>query len=75
MAEPNQALEPTPSSVRSYLASASRRGSPPAFEDAGEPWRYHFYCLSPEDYTSFFEQVRNTSYAGWTSGLMQELAV
>jgi len=44
-------------------------------EDAGEPWRYHFYCLSPEDYTSFFEQVRNTSCAGWTSGLMQELAI
>ena len=43
-------------------------------KDMGEPWRYHFYFLSPEDYTSFFEQVRNQSYAGWQSGLMQELA-
>jgi type III restriction enzyme len=42
-------------------------------KEAGEPWRYHFYFLSPEDYTSFFEQVRNKSYAGWRSGLMQEL--
>jgi type III restriction enzyme len=41
--------------------------------EAGEPWLYHFYFLSPEDYTSFFEQVRNKSYAGWRSGLMQEL--
>ena len=40
---------------------------------SGEPWRYHFYFLSPEDYTSFFEHVRNESYAGWRSGLMQEL--
>ena len=39
-----------------------------------EPWRYHFYFLSPEDYTSFFEQVRSGKYAGWKSGLMQELA-
>jgi hypothetical protein len=28
---PNQALEPTPYSVRSSVAPASRRGSPPAF--------------------------------------------
>jgi type III restriction enzyme len=42
-------------------------------KEAGEPWRYHFYFLSPEDYTSFFEQIRNTSYVGWRSGLMQEL--
>jgi type III restriction enzyme len=41
--------------------------------EAGEAWRYHFYFLSPEDYTSFFEQVRDKSYAGWRSGLMQEL--
>ena len=39
-----------------------------------EPWRYHFYFLSPEDYTHFFEKVRNGKYAGWKSGLMQELA-
>ena len=43
-------------------------------KDAGEPWRYHFFFLSPEDYTGFFEQVRNRSYAGWRSGLMQELS-
>jgi len=42
-------------------------------KEAGEPWRYHFYFLSPEDYASFFEQIRNKSYAGWRSGLMQEL--
>jgi type III restriction enzyme len=42
-------------------------------EDTGEPWRYYFYFLSPEDFTSFFEQVRNETYAGWPSGLMQEL--
>ena len=42
-------------------------------KESGEPWRYHFYFLSPEDYTSFFEHVRNESYAGWRSGLMQEL--
>jgi hypothetical protein len=39
---------------------------------ANEPWRYHFYFLSPEDYASFFTQVRNKNYA-WRSGLMQEL--
>lgn len=41
--------------------------------EGGEPWRYHFYFLSPEDFTSFFQQVRNNTYAGWSSGLMQEL--
>jgi type III restriction enzyme len=40
---------------------------------SGEKWRYHFYFLSPEDYTRFFEQVRDKSYAGWRSGLMQNL--
>lgn len=39
-----------------------------------EPWRYHFYFLSPEDYTSFFAQVKAGSYPGWKSGLMQALA-
>jgi type III restriction enzyme len=38
-----------------------------------EPWCYHFYFLSPEDYPSFFEKVRSGSYAGWKSGLMQAL--
>jgi len=41
---------------------------------ADEKWGYHFYFLSPENYTSFFEQVRNKTYAGWRSGLMQELS-
>jgi type III restriction enzyme len=42
-------------------------------KQSGEPWRYHFYFLSPEDYTSFLEHIRDGSYAGWRSGLMQEL--
>ena len=40
----------------------------------GEPWRYHFFFLSPEDFTSFFEQVRKRTFGVWQSGLMQELA-
>lgn len=40
---------------------------------AGEPWRYHFYFLSPEDYTAFFARVRAGTFAGWRSGLMQAL--
>jgi type III restriction enzyme len=39
-----------------------------------EPWCYHFYFLSPEDYTSFFGKIREGKYAGWKSGLMQELS-
>jgi type III restriction enzyme len=42
-------------------------------KDAGEKWRYHFYFLSPEDFTAFFEQVRNKTHEGWSSSLMQEL--
>jgi type III restriction enzyme len=38
-----------------------------------ELWHYHFYFLSPEDYTSFFEQVRSETFPGWKSGLMQSL--
>jgi type III restriction enzyme len=41
--------------------------------EAGEPWRYHFYFLSPEDYTAFFKTVRKGRHAGWRSTLMQEL--
>jgi len=41
---------------------------------AKEPWRYHFYFLSPEDYTSFIQQVRDKTYDGWKSSLMQELS-
>jgi type III restriction enzyme len=40
---------------------------------AGENWRYHFYFLSPEDHSKFFESVRQGRYASWRSGLMQEL--
>jgi type III restriction enzyme len=40
---------------------------------ADETWRYHFYFLSPEDYTSFFEQIKNKTYQGWRSALMQGL--
>lgn len=42
-------------------------------KEANEVWCYHFYFLSPEDYTSFFGKVRDGKYAGWHSGLMQEL--
>lgn len=42
-------------------------------KDAGEDWVYHFYFLSPDDYTQFFSQVREAKHAGWKSGLMQEL--
>jgi type III restriction enzyme len=38
-----------------------------------EPWHYHFYFLSPEDYTSFFEQLKKETFEGWKSGLMQAL--
>jgi type III restriction enzyme len=38
-----------------------------------EPWRYHFYFLSPEDYASFFENMRRHNFS-WKSGLMQALA-
>jgi type III restriction enzyme len=40
---------------------------------AGENWRYSFYFLSPDDYTHFFEAIRNNRHKGWRSGLMQEL--
>lgn len=40
---------------------------------AEEPWRYHFYFLSPEDYPAFFDRVRRGEFVGWQLGLMQEL--
>lgn len=40
---------------------------------ADEPWRYHFYFLSPEDYTGFFDRVRDGKFKGWSAGLMVEL--
>jgi type III restriction enzyme len=42
--------------------------------ELGEPWKYFFYFLSPDDYTKFFAQVRAVSYDGWRSGLMQTLS-
>lgn len=44
-----------------------------ALQTAGEPWRYHFYFLSPEDYTEFFDRIRDGKFKGWSSGLMVEL--
>jgi type III restriction enzyme len=38
-----------------------------------EPWHYHFYFLSPEDYVSFFGKVKSRNYPVWKSGLMQAL--
>jgi type III restriction enzyme len=43
-------------------------------KEAGEPWQYRFYFLSPGDYTHFFQALRDGHYAGWRSGLMQDLA-
>jgi len=41
---------------------------------AKEPWRYHFYFLSPDDYAAFFDQVRRSTYNSWRSGLMMQLS-
>jgi len=41
--------------------------------EAGQPWRYHFYFLSPEDYTGFFDRMRDGKVKGWVSGLMVEM--
>lgn len=41
--------------------------------EAGEPWSYHFYILSPEDFTHFFKAVSEGYYPRWRSGLMQNL--
>jgi hypothetical protein len=51
-----------------HFATPNRRRG-----EAGEPWRYHFYFLSPEDYTGFFDQVHGQTFAGWKSGLMRGL--
>ncbi|WP_136515938.1 DEAD/DEAH box helicase [Geomonas edaphica] len=42
-------------------------------QEAAELWRYHFYFLSPEDYTGFFDRIREGKFDGWKSSLMQEL--
>jgi type III restriction enzyme len=38
----------------------------------GIEWVYHFFFLSPEDYSAFFQVVREHNWA-WKSQLMQEL--
>ena len=38
----------------------------------GIEWTYHFFFVSPEDYSSFFQAVRDRNWA-WTSQLMQQL--
>jgi len=35
--------------------------------------QYYFYFLSPEDYTEFFQAVRENRYMKWKSGLMKIL--
>ncbi len=42
-------------------------------KESGEPWRYHFYFLSPDDYSYFFQAIRDGTHSGWASGLMQKL--
>jgi type III restriction enzyme len=37
-------------------------------------WSYHFYFLSPEDVTEFFQAVKDDRYKKWKSSLMQELS-
>ncbi len=44
-----------------------------ALRQEREPWRYHFYFLSPEDYSGFFDRIRENKIQGWNSSLMQEL--
>lgn len=40
----------------------------------GIDWQYHFYFLSPEDRTEFFQALRENRYQNWKSKLMQELS-
>jgi type III restriction enzyme len=44
-----------------------------ALNEAGEPWEYHFYFLSPDDYTGFFDCIKGKKFKGWSSGLMADL--
>ena len=43
-------------------------------KENGIDWKYHFYFLSPEDRTEFFQAVRDSRYKNWKSGLMQGLS-
>jgi len=38
----------------------------------GIDWTYHFYFLSPEDYSAFFQAIRDVNWE-WKSQLMQQL--
>jgi hypothetical protein len=42
-------------------------------QENGLPWQYHFYFLSPSDFTDFFQQIIDKTYSGWQSQLMQQL--
>ena len=42
-------------------------------KELNEKWYYHFFFLSSDDYTKFFDAVREQRFKGWKSGLMQEL--
>lgn len=42
--------------------------------EAREPWRYYFLFLSPDDYSYFFQSLRNKDYPKWQSSLMSELS-
>ncbi len=41
-------------------------------QDKGVNWTYHFYFLSPDNYTDFFQSIRN-GRLNWKSELMQIL--
>ena len=41
-------------------------------KEKGIDWKYHFYFLSPENYTDFFQAIRNNKL-NWQSELMQVL--
>ncbi len=43
-------------------------------KECGINWSYHFYFLTPEDITEFFQAVREARYKKWKSSLMQELS-
>jgi type III restriction enzyme len=42
--------------------------------DDGIKWIYHFYFLSPEDITEFFQAVRESRHENWKSSLMRDLS-
>jgi type III restriction enzyme len=39
----------------------------------GLDWQYHFYFLSPEDYSEFLQAIRDNRYPKWKSKLMIDL--